>query len=558
MHIARNLAEGTLPADDLAWWQPPGLVYALAMVFRVAGPGLVAPRVVQALVSSASCGLAFFVARRLFTKPVAFATASICALHGVLVFEAYELLPPTWILAADLAALWLLLVAADARAPLSAFYAGVAIGTSAVFAPTILPFGLLAAAWLRKKTLALALLAGIVLPIAPVTWTNWTRDHELVAISTNGGINFYIGNNPSYDTTLALRPGRHWEQLTDEARDAGAITPAASSSYFLRRGLDFYRKQPGAAAMLFLRKVYLYFDGPEIPRDTDLYAARDASPLLGALVWRGPPFFPDGLLVPLALAGCLVCWRERRRLFLAYALLATLAIVAAAFFVTSRYRVPAIPLFAMFAASAVARFRPAVAVAFLALVVPLNLPTREASASYAAELELYRGLAYMRYLGDPRAACEHLRVATAQAPSDERLWFELGNALDASHEGDPIDAWRRAATLDPWDSRARRRIAGALIQRGDFDGAIETLEANVAAGARERAHYAPDHLNLAFLYGKRRRWDRAVAELRASAESDPIYFRANIDGFMRSVEGTPGMDASYFRTELEALRGTRP
>src|SRR6202011_3948673 len=136
---------------------PPGVVYALAVVFRLAGPGLTAPRVVQAIVSSGCCLLAFCVARRLFTKRVAFATAIVCALHGVVVFEAYELLPPTWVMAADLLALWALLVAGERKTPGRALLAGVALGVSAVFAPVVLPFVAVAALWLRERTLVLAL-----------------------------------------------------------------------------------------------------------------------------------------------------------------------------------------------------------------------------------------------------------------------------------------------------------------------------------------------------------------------------------------------------------------
>jgi 4-amino-4-deoxy-L-arabinose transferase-like glycosyltransferase len=548
VRVARNLAAGII--EQPAWWHPPGLAYVLAGVFRVFGRGLLAPRVVQACVSTGSCALAFLVARRLFTPAVALATAGICAVHGVLVFESYELLPPTWVLAADLVAVWLLLVARDKRDKRTvawALAAGLALGVSALFAPTILPFAIPAAVWLRKRALVAALLLGAVLPIAPVTWGNWERDHELTLISTNGGINFYLGNNERYDETLALRPGRHWEELTQEPVRAGADRAGSASSYFLHRGMAFVREHPAAATALFARKLFLYFDGAEIPRDTDIYAARDQSPLLAALVWTGPPFLPDGLLIPLALAGAVVCWRDRRKLFVAYALVATLAIVTAAFFVTSRYRVPALPFFAMFGAAAVASapLRRTVAVLYLALSIPLNMRPRECS-SYASELEFYRGLAYQRYRHEPVLATDHFRRATAANPADERFWFELGNALDASGDGGAMDAWRRAADLDPWDSRARRRIAQALVQRGDLVGASEALEANIRARARDEAHYAPDHLNLGFLLARRGEWDAAVTELAASAHADPSYFAGHIDGLVNSVRGLATTDAARF------------
>ena len=60
---ARALVRGT-PVRPEAYWQPPGVAYALAAVFRVAGPGLTAPRVLQALLSTLCCLLLFAIARR--------------------------------------------------------------------------------------------------------------------------------------------------------------------------------------------------------------------------------------------------------------------------------------------------------------------------------------------------------------------------------------------------------------------------------------------------------------------------------------------------------------
>src|SRR5207249_3581276 len=149
VEAAHKLAAGGL-AEDHAYFQPPGIIYVLAATFRVAGPGLAAPRYLQALASAVSCLLLFLVTRRLVGPRVALAACAIAALHGVLVFECYELLPPTWILLFDLLALWLLLEAGDRGTLAWSFAAGVALGTSAVFSPTVLPFAAIAAVWLRR------------------------------------------------------------------------------------------------------------------------------------------------------------------------------------------------------------------------------------------------------------------------------------------------------------------------------------------------------------------------------------------------------------------------
>jgi len=562
--IGRALADGHGPEPG-PWFHPPGLAYALAAVFWLCGPGLLVARLVQAIVSTASCALAFVVARRLFSPRVALAAAAACAVHGVLVFESYELLPPTWMLAADLLALWLLLRAGDARTPRSALRAGIGFGVAAVFGPTILPFVVFAAAWLRRPALAAALVLGAAVPIAPVAWGNWQRGHEVVLVSTNGGINFYLGNNERTDETLAIRPGEHWLALQAEPERAGVVKAGAQSAWFYSRGLAFWREHPASALSSALRKVYLFFDGPEIARDTDIYAMRDESALLGALVTRGPPWLPDGLLVPLALVGAVVCWPDRRRLTLAYAFVAIQVLVVAAFFVTSRYRVPSLPLLVMFACAGVQRvasgsrvLRAEAAAGFAALALALNVTTHESSVSFAAELDFYRGLAVVRTLHRPALAVDYFRRATTEDPGDGRFWFELGNALDRSgRTDDAIDAWSRASEVDPWDARGRRRASTARAKRGDLDGAIQALEQNVGSGTHPAAFYAQDHLSLALLYAKRGIDQRAIGELGAAQAADPAWFHANIGALVRGAVSDEGI-GSEFRDAVIAASGARP
>lgn len=560
---ARMLAHGV--GEDRPYWQPPGIVFALAATMKVAGPGLLVPRIVQVLVSVASCALLFLIGRRLFDARVGLVAAAIAALHGVLVFECYELLPATWIVLFDLLALWLVLRAAASRAALDALAAGLALGVSALFSPTILPFVVVAALAVRRPPAIAALVAGVALPIVPVTLRNHDHGGELVLVSTNSGLNLYLGNNPDYRHTFAMRPGRHWEELTNEPLRHGVRAPGASSAYFQRKAAAFVIEHPGTAAALVARKLYLFGHGAEIPRDTDIYAARRDSWLLAALVGPRPLHVPDGLLIPAALLGIAALWSERRRLALPLALLATFAIVSAAFFATSRHRAPALPLFALLAAGGAAplvarwrgwpaRTRALAATGAVALVVVLNLPTWETRQSYAGELDFYRGLA-ARDAHRMREARAALTRATAANPHDARAWFELGNLLDGR---EAVAAWQQAAAADPWDSRASRRIAQTLVGLGDLDGAIAALETSIAAHARDDAHYAPDHLNLAFMRAQQHQTAAALEHLRAALAADPGYTRGTVPRMAEAVRRDPGADPRFVQA-LDALeRGGTP
>ncbi|MEO6771676.1 MAG: glycosyltransferase family 39 protein [Kofleriaceae bacterium] len=536
---AHALVEGH--ADPRPYWQPPGIIFTLAATFEVTND-LVAARLVQILISVASCGLVFLIGRRLFDPRTGLVAAAITAVHGVLVFECYELLPTTWIVFWDLLALWLLLRAAEHGRPLAAFATGLALGISAVFSPTILPFVIVAAILVRRPLAIAALVAGVALPIVPVTCHNH-QTGELVLVSANGGLNLYLGNNADYDHTMAMRPGRDWELLTTEPNRHGIAQPGAASAYFRDRALGFVTAHPLAEAGLLAKKSYLFVHGAEIPRDTDIYAAR--SGVLAALVWPRPFAFPDALLVPLALLGIVALWRDRRRLAAPLALLATLAVTTIVFFVSSRHRAPALPLFALFAAAGAVRIATwphrARAIALAALVagiVVTNLPTWETSQSFAGEADFYRGLAAT----DPATARAAFTRATEQNPGDARAWFELGNRLEGRAA---VAAWQHAAALAPSDLRAGRRVVQTLAELGDLDAAI------VAQRAVPNPR-ASDHMNLAFMLAQRDRTAEAVAELHAALAADEIYVRTHEHGLLEAARTNPTIAPGFIHA-LETL-----
>ena len=123
--------------------------------------------------SAASCLLLFAIARRLFGVRTGIAAAAVLAVHGMLIMQAYELLPATFAMFFGLAAVLLVMIAAERKSPAIAAGAGGALGVAALFVATLLPFGLLGAIALRRAARrSLALVAGAVVPIAPVSVRN--------------------------------------------------------------------------------------------------------------------------------------------------------------------------------------------------------------------------------------------------------------------------------------------------------------------------------------------------------------------------------------------------
>jgi 4-amino-4-deoxy-L-arabinose transferase-like glycosyltransferase len=555
---AQALASGASVA--LPWWQPPGLVYALAVILKVFGNNLWWPRLLQIVVSTACVPLAYRLGARLRSERVGLVAAVLVALHGVLVFASAELLPANWIAFFDLLAMVLVVEARARESWRWAAAAGLALGVAAVFSPLILPFVPLAAlaVWRPKPVAALALLIATALPIAPVTLQNWLRGGEAVLVSSNGGLNFYLGNNADYRDTFTLRPGRHWDELTTAPDRQGVTTAGGRSKWFYARGFEWVRGSPVRAAGLYLRKLYLFFNGAEIPRDSDVYAARADSPVMRLLLTPPPICLPDALILPLALVG--LAFVERRH-WPVVALFVVQVLFISAFFVSARHRAPMLPIACVLAAIAAASLsekagRAALIGVVLGGIALASLPLWETKLSLAGELWFSRGVAEWFQKHDPAAAAADYQKAIEVDPTDPRAWFELGNVDEQLGKiPDAVAAWTHAAELDPWDVRPRRRAAFALINAGDPAGAAKQLEANIMSKARPERDYAHEHFGVGVIEARAGHYPTALERLGRAAALDRGYFRANATGWLpklREEHGSP--DPSFWRGMADLLQ----
>ena len=146
----------------------------------------------------------------------------VAAFYGPLIYFGGELLPTIPALLLDLALL-LLLLSAPLKQRWPWLIAGLALGLAALAVSNILLFAPVLLAWLwfsqgNFVQRGALLFLGIALVIAPVALRNYLVGDDWVLISHNAGINFYIGNNPDYQRTVDIRPGRDWLQHSGNAR----------------------------------------------------------------------------------------------------------------------------------------------------------------------------------------------------------------------------------------------------------------------------------------------------------------------------------------------------
>jgi tetratricopeptide (TPR) repeat protein len=316
---AVQMANGTYRMDG-PFWQPPFYPFLLSLVYRVAGPNPEAMRLLQCLLGGCTCWLAFRLADRLGGRRAAWISWAAAALCAPLLFFDLQLLGAS-------VATFLLLLSTDRVAAWApghndrAFLAGgLALGIACITVATCLVAIPVLVGWAARRLrrddagigIALYFLAAAMVPVVTVTAINLGASGQPVVVSWNGGLNFWIGNNPDYDRTVAIRPGRAWKALTAEAGRAGAHSESAASGWFFRRSLRWIGGHPGAWLALMVRKAGLFLRGDEIARNQEIYPFRGGSLLLRALLWIRGLAFPSGILLPLGLAGMATLLFRRR------------------------------------------------------------------------------------------------------------------------------------------------------------------------------------------------------------------------------------------------------
>ena len=302
------------------FFQAPLYPWVLGAVYSLAGPSQTVVKLLQILLSVASCWLIFRIADRVFDRVVALVALAISAFYGMSLYFANEVLVVTLIVFLDLLGLDLLVRVADAGRRMLWAAAGFVFGLSAIARPTILPFVVVAGVWIvftgwrsgrGRSAVREAVLFGVgfALPIAPVTLHNYLADGDLVLIAANGGVNFFIGNNPQSDGITAAVPGTRgdrWGGHEDQIRiarealgDPGA-TPRQISDYWYESAWKYIRVAPLEAIRHTAFKAFILINAHEVSNNRIIEFVTRHSWIYS---WATLKFW---LVLPLAFAGLVV------------------------------------------------------------------------------------------------------------------------------------------------------------------------------------------------------------------------------------------------------------
>jgi Flp pilus assembly protein TadD/4-amino-4-deoxy-L-arabinose transferase-like glycosyltransferase len=531
----RQIAAGDWLGQGV-FFQAPLYPYFLASVFKLLGDDLGRLYVVQAIVGALGCGILFAAGRGFVSRGVGLAAAVLLALNGPAIF--FDGLIQKTVLATFLLAVLLWLLAVSLRRPSWWLFGvtGMTLGLLSLVRENARILVVVLALWIlihfaayarRRFGWAGILFLGSALVLLPVGLRNYLVGGQFVLSSSQAGANFYIGNNPqARGFYIPLVPGEHNPgqeeanaRLLAERALGRELTPKEVSDFWMRRAWDYIRARPAAWLALMLRKCGLVWNAYEVPDANDYYFYQQYSSVL-RLLGRVDHF---GVISPLAAAGLVLTWRRRRDLWVLYALLLTMTVATALFFIFARYRFPLVPILCIFAGAGLVegwrfvRRGDVRVVALLGLVVGVgvlaNWPLPEAQDMRALSYANYG--AVLAQEGKTAEAVEQYRRALALVPDDAQGQYDMGMLLmKLGRYDEAVAHFRAAAEADPGFVMAYNRWGVALGMQGRFDEAVRCFE--------RALQIKPDHFesynDLGF----------ALASAGRLGEAEQAYLRATV------------------------------
>ena len=567
---AVDIANGNI-LGDTTYFRAPLYVWLLGGAYAVFGASLWTARLLGLLIGVASVAVTYALGARLFSRRAGLLAAALLAVWPTaLYFESELLLDPLLLLLMELA-VWRMIVWFDSKHPRDAFLVGLFLGLAAITRPTVLVLLAVVAGTLivRRRGAgsiahATAMVAlGLIVTIGPVFARNCLVARDPVLIAAQGGINLYIGNNDAADGASATLPeplGFNWQIRDIEwiAERAGGreLSPGEVSSYWNDRAIAWIRENPGRFVSLYLAKLYRSISTVEISNNRALGQFFARMPLLQ----YNPLEF--GLLFALAIGGVIATVGASPRARIVAAVILIYLLASALFFFNSRFRLPLIPLYIIFAAGGIfalvdcLRPRPARALLLIVAMVAAGalsfLPLVPLSAEVSPQ-SLMASANYAFSQGDYRGALQFSREAARGHPDFPEVNLNIGNAL--VRLGDLTaarGAYEREAQVHPERAKAWTNLASLALVEGHLDRAIELSQKAITLRPYDhdanlvhvRALGQIDTLSPNAL----------IAEIRAAAArtGDDIYLLNDAAIILNDV-GHPDLASEILRRALDAV-----
>ncbi len=514
-----EIASGEFIGKEV-FYQDPLYPYILGAVFFLFEENFLLVRLLQVFMGTASVALVFWTGRKLWGDgPGLLAAGLMAGFRGLYFFEILLLKATTvTLLTAGSCALG---VAVADRPQSRARWALLGLSLALLVLlrgnfQAIIPFLLLWAFLFQRKEAArkerlvrAGLMAlGLLIVLAPVTLRNYAVGGELVLSTSQGGANFFIGNNGRangrYVTLPFVRANPKWESKDFEKeaeRRTGKedLSPSEVSLFWFGESWEWIKKAPVRAAELWLHKAHLMIHHYEVPDNHSFYLTREQFvpglwlPLLGfGLLW-GP-----------ALVGMYIAGREDRRTWYPALFAVFYAASIIPFFIVSRYRVAVMPSLALFSAAfffwVLQKWKrtekKALVSAGVVLVVTMTAglyPTAESQAPMGAEYYLL-GNAFLK-TGSPEKALHWYNKGLQELPEHKDMLKNRAVALRRINK-EELTQLSQEVSRENYSAEELVAMGKRLEQLGQMPRAVEVYKKAIS----KNPDYFTAYARLGFLY----------------------------------------------------------
>lgn len=271
--LASNLASGEGYREQrevITSYRPPGYPLFLAAVYRLFGSNTLSPRLVQALLGAFTVLTVTILANTLYDEKTSWIAGILLSVFPVQIYYSNLLLSE--VLFTALFSLFLLMTT---RTPSNknAVFLGVIHGLSVLIRPSILfyPLVLLIGKFslkLRAKYLTILFSVSLLI-IGGWVYRNFKIFNRPTFISTNVGVNFWIGHNPEANGTYRFPDDNPLWDIEDEA---------LRSRTGLELGIDYILSHPLEDLKLAVYKIWWLFL-PDLQTGTGIIT-RDSTTLI--------------------------------------------------------------------------------------------------------------------------------------------------------------------------------------------------------------------------------------------------------------------------------------
>ena len=516
INILDGSASGYLPFP-----RAPLYPYIVAGIQKVFGSWWLWLRLFNLACDLITVTLVYRIATRMLNHRTGLIAGSIFAVSGASIYFTGEVLMTslatlmmTWVLSG-------LLSIKDKNAMLSFISSGFGIGLMALLRPNILlllPFTTAYAFYYPlsaqtknyKIRLSLIHLAAAILILMPVIVANFQASGRFIPVSSQGGVNFLIGNARGADGWSSTLPSAGPSWNTKDAAKLASVYAGSEvaetdvSATLWRMGRDEIFADPLGWISVMIKKSLLFMNFREIGNNRPLSLPRESSVLFNLL-----SMVSLGTVLPFALIG-LIRFRKSHQLRFIGLMTLLYSFTIILFFVTTRYRTPIFPAIAVLAALGITellnsrksekRFFQSLFIILIGGLITfpgwagknfddevqahfitgnahlrLNQAEKALESFQAAlviepdffELNLNLGVAYLS-LGDTVKAADAFRKEIRNWQESPKAYNNLGVISEGQGEiNEAISYYKRSLVVDGFFEDARSNLARIWLSRGD-------------------------------------------------------------------------------------------